>query len=800
MSNGQQEPVRDFAIRDQGGLSMNGQETPGRQLQSSVGEENASRAGGSGLPGIGRAGAPARPAFALLGPLEVRGASGPVEVGPPQRRVMLLRLLAEDGQPVCAERLCEDVWDGSPPSSAMSSLHAHISRLRSALEPPRGNGAPRLLVYTAAGYALRVPPEQRDISTFERAVEEAHCLADLGRGAPARREAERALSLWRGQPYADAHGRLFARRESDRLWELRRSAQELRARLLLEDGYVAQAVATAEELIGHDPLREASWVTLLRALYSAGRAAEALRRYDVVRRILAHDLGADPGPELAHTYLAILRHDTDALRVPRSRPASLTAELSKRPTEAAPLPGRDSEQKRLLRLLPLARSGRTAWAALSGSSGIGKTRLAEELAARAQDAGFTVLRRWYPKQDRQGAGTPLAGKALAELDRLRSTAEEERHDAAPVLCLFEDVQGAPSVDLNALIDYAETLHEAGVVVVCTLQATNARTDGLLAALAARGAEHLELGPLNVRDVEEVVAAADGGTDAAELHALTGGNPLYLTELLRLPQRRRSGPGLRVPTSLASVVRVRLGTLDDDARRVLETAAVLGDRIDIARLSRICAVPAHDVLRALDAGSDADLILETTQATEQEPVVYAFSCGLVRRVLLNAIPHSQKHAIRTALALRDPLHPSAGAMDTTRHSGASPQVDFAALAGRSLRAGQACLEEGRLEDAHRWLSQAVSAVEACKKAATSRTAAAPLMAPPRGAGDRNVSGQARVPDGATVPSTESPPLRPPSAAGLRLRRECALTAAACGWRGLSSLAAPPTSRAGDLAPC
>ncbi|KAF4406598.1 MULTISPECIES: AfsR/SARP family transcriptional regulator [Streptomyces] len=257
------------------------------------------------------------PYFRSLGPLEVVGTGGPIGLGPPQRQALLLRLLSEDCRPVSVERLCEDLWDGNPPSSAVSSVHAHISRLRSALGTPRERGAGRgeaapsaeLLASTSAGYTLRVPPDRRDTYLFERAAERAHRLAACGRPGPARRTAEEALGLWRGQPYAEARGLLFARQASDRLEGLRRSVQDLRARLFLDEGRADRAVAAAEELTGRDPLRETSWVTLLRSLHAAGRTAEALQRYETVRRMLADTLGADPGPELRRTHLALLRQD-----------------------------------------------------------------------------------------------------------------------------------------------------------------------------------------------------------------------------------------------------------------------------------------------------------------------------------------------------------------------------------------------------------------------------------------------------------------------------------------------------------
>ncbi|MBI0293329.1 hypothetical protein JBE04_02140 [Streptomyces sp. PRKS01-29] len=103
----------------------------------------------------------------------------------------------------------------------------------------------------------------------------------------------------------------------------------------------------AEEIVAREPLRDASWVPLMRALYFSGRPAEALRLYEAVRSLLARELGSDPGPGLRETQLAILRHDAEALRPPASRPALLSAAHAPHHGHTSgtlhPLVGRDDE-------------------------------------------------------------------------------------------------------------------------------------------------------------------------------------------------------------------------------------------------------------------------------------------------------------------------------------------------------------------------------------------------------------------------------------------------------------------------
>ncbi|MCX4904379.1 AAA family ATPase [Streptomyces sp. NBC_00878] len=498
----------------------------------------------------------------MLGALEVTGPAGPVDLGPPQRRVLLLRLLAEDGWPVSVERLCEDLWNGRPPSAALSSLRAHVSRLRSALGDSRDAGT-GMLTHTSGGYALHATREQRDAGRFEDAVQNAHGLVREKKWAEARAEVEQALALWRGRPYEDADGKLFAERETNRLSELRWSARELQAGLLLEDGEVTRSIAVAEEIVNSNPLREASWAVLLRGLYLTGRAGEALRRFDDVRRLLAEDLGTDPGLALQRVHRAILRHDTPALHPAASLPAaslpaaslpaaSHPAARTSAPvapaqapdvTRETPLPGRaalagrEAELSRLTELLSAARVGRTRWAVVSGGAGTGKTRLLEVLGAEAEQHGFSV--RWvrHPKKSqavRLAGGTAVnrtlggLGAYEGELGNPLGIGQDEP-DASeaggkrPVLCLIDDVQGATPAVMNELATCAAVVRDAPLLVVCAVDAGDEPgTEDLLAVLARCEAERFELQPLTLEDIAGVLRSNAGAGAGAGAGSGGGG--------------------------------------------------------------------------------------------------------------------------------------------------------------------------------------------------------------------------------------------------------------------------------------
>ena len=117
-----------------------------------------------------------------------------------------------------------------------------------------------------------------------------------------------ALALWRGQPFAGVPGP-FAEAERQRLAEMRTTAAEERADLMLSQGRHVAVVPELTALVAEHPLRERARGLLMIALYRCGRQAEALRVYAEGRRVLADELGIDPGTELARLHERVLAMD-----------------------------------------------------------------------------------------------------------------------------------------------------------------------------------------------------------------------------------------------------------------------------------------------------------------------------------------------------------------------------------------------------------------------------------------------------------------------------------------------------------
>ena len=237
--------------------------------------------------------------FHILGPLEVVERGRVVPLGGSRQRALLALLLTRANEVVSADRLIDELWP-EPPQNAANALQYHVSQLRKSLGPDS-------IVTRAPGYVLEVGPNALDLLRFERLV------ADAERAAPtaAAELLREALALWRGPALADVADEPFAQVEVPRLEELRVRALELRLEADLARGRHADVVGEIEVLVREHPLRERFRAALMRALYGAGRHAEALEAYRDARRTFVEELGIEPSPALQELERAMLRHDPE---------------------------------------------------------------------------------------------------------------------------------------------------------------------------------------------------------------------------------------------------------------------------------------------------------------------------------------------------------------------------------------------------------------------------------------------------------------------------------------------------------
>lgn len=262
----------------------------------------------------------------VLGVVRARGEDGHLlDLRGPRHREVLARLVAANGRMVTTDTLVADLWR-DPTPGAVGALRTFVAALRRALEPERRpRTPPRVLVTEGPGYALCLPREAIDAHRFEDALVAARrtpdavaCLSE-------------ALSAWRGPAYAGLPDAPWAQIERGRLEELRLQGLEVRAEILLGSGHGSDLVAELDVHVAEHPWRERAWGLLARALYRAGRQADALATLRRARTMLIEHLGLDLSP-------ALRRLETDMLdqspilepQHPRWRPA--TAPLGPRTT------------------------------------------------------------------------------------------------------------------------------------------------------------------------------------------------------------------------------------------------------------------------------------------------------------------------------------------------------------------------------------------------------------------------------------------------------------------------------------
>jgi predicted ATPase/DNA-binding SARP family transcriptional activator len=301
------------------------------------------------------------------------GEAKPVR-GAKQRALLALLALAR-GRPIGADRLIDALWEEGQSANPSNALHAQIGQLRRAL-------GPTAILTSEAGYALAIVPGDLDIVRFEELVAEGRRLSDDGDVESASAALGEALRLRRGEPLAEFAYAGFADAERSHLDELTVVAFETRIGTDLALGRHGELIGELEALCRVHPLRERLWELLIVALYRDGRQAEALRAYTDIRDRLVDELGIDPGVALQELEARVLVQDpTLGATVPaRLRSAAAPTVEGNLREQLSSFIGRQVE---LAQLTSAVRTCRLV--TLVGPGGVGKTRLAVEVAASLGD-------------------------------------------------------------------------------------------------------------------------------------------------------------------------------------------------------------------------------------------------------------------------------------------------------------------------------------------------------------------------------------------------------------------------------
>lgn len=500
----------------------------------------------------------------LLGPVAIETAGRSLACARPQQSVVLAALIADAGRAVPVETLIDRVWGDDVPNGARRTLHTHIARIRAMLRQASDAAGADLDVVRDGGYVLRVPPDRVDLFRFRALV------ADAGEpGCPVDRRAtllREALDLWQAEPMTGLAGQWVDAVRAAWCQE-RLDAVVAWACAELERGSPAAVIARVGDMLTAHPLAESLAVVLMRALYVAGRGAEALECFAAVRERLADELGADPGPELQTVHQAILRGEPEvgasaAASAQPQEPEIVPAQL---PADTTQFTGREAELSALDAVSAEggAENGTApAIAVVSGPAGVGKTALAlrwAHLSRHRFQHGqlYANLRGYDPDQ-------PVpAEEVLARFLRALGVAEQEIPPSlddrtARFRTAIADRRILVVLDNAADVEHVRPLLPGSPT--CAVVVTS--RDRLSGLVAAHGGRRVEVAPLPQDESVELVRRLSGARVENEPAATTA----LVQHCGRLPLALRVAAEL-VDASPGSSVALLVDELGDQQRRL-----------------------------------------------------------------------------------------------------------------------------------------------------------------------------------------------------------------------------------------
>ncbi|MDJ0848597.1 MAG: AAA family ATPase [Myxococcota bacterium] len=345
---------------------------------------------------------------------------------------------------------------------------------------------------------------------------------------------------------------------------------------------------------------------------------------------------------------------------------------------------------------------------LCGDPGIGKTRIAEELVRAAPDLGFAVfasrchetegapalwpwvqltrallaerarseaealvaaggsaLGRWLPELAGRSIGESEAvpsGDSGARFELFAALAATFQHAArqGPLLLVVDDLHWADTASLLFARFLVREAHGSPIALLCTYRDSEVAA-GYPLADALQGlageAESFRLEGIEEDDVarfmEHVAGFEVASVLAAAVHAQTGGNPLFVCEVVRLlaSEDRLGAPDSSTPAALAlpetvrHTLRRRLRAAPSGVRDLLARASVIGSSFAVEVLARSAGLEQGDVLRRLDEAREVRLVV----ASGHDPGRFRFAHDLIRDTLYDDLPSAERVEQHLAIA-------------------------------------------------------------------------------------------------------------------------------------------------------
>ena len=599
----------------------------------------------------------------LVGPLRVYVDGRRVVDPPAGRAASLLALLAVDaGHLVPIDRIIDDLWPGGPPAKAKENVASLVSRLRRIVGRDRIEGS-------RSGYRLVLSDDVRiDLRDAEAGVLDAESQLSSGAFAPACTTARDVLAILdageflEDDPYAQ-----WAEAPRRRAEALKRRARRTLWTAALETDDPRAAVEAASAAVESDPFDEEAHRALMRADHRRGDRGAALLAYKRLERSMYEEMGAAPAWETTALYEAIVAG--------KPEPPSSDVHGAGDGRRPSPLVGREAELEELRRAWNDAVAGTSALVFLCGPPGSGKSRLASEVVAMAEDAGGVALRARCNEAERSLFLQPIlealrafletspddvvrelvgnwAGTVGELLPSLRAglgdagyqrTGPELEHRRSleavtevvarmaqrrPTLLVVEDIEHAGASTLEALRFIAGRLQAERLLIVVTVRPEEGRE--AIETLEHAGRE-IVLRPFSEADLDTLAAAMGVGGLGRAVHQLTGGDVLFSVEAFRLAAGAgRSADALPVARSLADVVTERVHNAGAEVEEFLRIAAVAGNVFDLDLVGRIQGTDPERAERLAERALDAGLL--TSKGRE-----LAFANRVIHEVLYDGTP-------------------------------------------------------------------------------------------------------------------------------------------------------------------
>ena len=665
-----------------------------------------------------------------------------VLAGAQARRVLVLLALERD-RPVTADELAQILWPDGPGRHWEGALRGVISKVRVFLAT-LGPAPPTI---ENIGRTYRFVPSRDvdvDVEVAARLVVEAEAHMAADRPTEADRAATRAVALLSAPLLEGEPGEWLDGRRAE-LLVLRHRSERVASVAASSLGRHDQAVDLATSARADDPCDEEGQRALMRAHLAGGDRRAALGAYAECRRALADALGVAPSPETEDLHLQLLA-DASTPRPSRSGLAMRTER---------PFVGRQRELMVLTRAWEQALAGRRQVVLVHGEPGVGKTRVALEVARRVvpprllygrasaeEAAPFEPFAEALTRHvdllddDDLGAlvhpfdralsrvvptiGTRRGTSAVPQIegdDRPRTfeavRAVIDRVAVAPTILVLDDLHWADGSTLLLLRHVLRTLEHAHLLVIVTYRddgdPTEAWSEAVTELHRLDGCHTLPVEGLGGAEIVEMLRA--GRIEQADqlgpaLAERTGGNPFYLTQVLSATEDPGSFDPFRVPETVSNLVRHRVATLSAGARSVLAVGAVLGTGMSIDTLEHAVA-DGGGHLEAIDELLERRLLLEV------EAGRYSFAHAIARDAVYGQLSRTRRRRLHLdvarAVAATGGGDPESAAAEAYHYRMADDPAHAVDLVDATVRAADHAMEVLAYEQAADLYGQAVGAI-------------------------------------------------------------------------------------------